>query len=93
MNLLHIANGWYNFIQGSPLTRQMMTDRLMLCDSCPSKQQLNEVGKVIIQMLNKDGSVYICKECGCPLAAKTANPDSRCPLEKWKEWIKPETFY
>ena len=34
-----------------------------------------------------------CKECGCPLAGKTAAPQATCPLSKWTYWIKPETHY
>lgn len=25
-----------------------------------------------------------CDLCGCPLIAKTRNPDSKCPENKWK---------
>lgn len=26
----------------------------------------------------------VCKACGCPLAAKTRSPESKCPLNKWE---------
>lgn len=25
----------------------------------------------------------ICSQCGCPLAAKTRSPESKCPEGKW----------
>jgi rubrerythrin len=91
-SLIEIGQGWYNFIKGDSNTKQLMHVRLSVCDTCPSKKQLTPAGKVIIELLNKDGSIFMCKECGCPLSAKSANPESKCPLNKWPK-LNTESYY
>jgi len=93
MKLTDIASGWFNFIAAPIEHQQMIHFRLAICDKCPSKRQLSPMGKTLVEALNKEGSTFYCKECGCPLAGKTAAPQSTCPLSKWTYWIKPETHY
>jgi len=81
--LSHIARGWYNFSKATPYIRELMSQRLEICDSCSYKQQLNAAGKKIVRMINEDGSLYKCGKCNCPLSAKTADPSSSCPIGKW----------
>ena len=83
MNLAEIAKGWFNFIQASPSHQQMISERLTACDTCPHKMQLSPFGKRLVEAINDKASTFYCGECGCPLSAKTANPDSECPLAKW----------
>jgi len=83
-SLIDIAKGWYNYVASTPYTKRLMEYRLDICDKCPKKEQLSEVGMKIVTAINKEGSLYRCGECKCPLAAKTANPKETCPLEKWR---------
>jgi hypothetical protein len=84
MNKLHqIAQGWYNFVHGSPEVKQMMDSRLRICETCPNKRVLNSLGQLIVKAIDDAGSVYYCGGCGCPLAGKTASPEASCPLQKW----------
>ena len=82
-SLVNIASGWYNYLNTTSYTRKLMRYRLNICDTCPSKVQLNKLGQIVIKAINEEGNLYKCKECGCPLAAKTASLNEKCPLEKW----------
>lgn len=84
MNLLDIATGWYNYINGNIGTKQLMDQRLRICETCPNKIQLNQAGQLLITTINEEGSIYKCGLCGCPLAALTANPSSACKDKRWK---------
>lgn len=83
INLLEIATGWYKFIQGSKATRSLMQSRLNKCSKCIYRQQLDKTGRVLVQAIHKEGSVYKCGLCHCPLAGLTANPMSSCKAGKW----------
>ena len=83
MELVHIAQGWYNFITGSPEVKQMMNRRLAICDSCPHKVEISPLGKKILKALNEKASTYVCGLCGCPLSGLTAAPKKRCKAGKW----------
>lgn len=93
MNLVDIASGWMNFINADPKHKEMIAFRLAVCDKCNSKGQLSPLGKVMLKAINEEASIYYCKKCNCPLASKTANMQSICPLHKWTYWISPQTFY
>ena len=93
MNLKEIAKGWYNFVVASAEHKQMIEERLAICDQCPHKQQISTTGQALIHAINKQGSIYYCGQCGCPLAGKTANPESSCPLSKWVNWVTPQSYY
>ena len=82
-SLRNIAEGWYNFINATAYTKRLMQSRLEICDTCPSKEQLSSIGEKIVKTINEEGNLFKCKECGCPLAAKTANLKEKCPLGKW----------
>lgn len=79
MNLIHIAQGWWNYIHGTPQVKQMIAERLLICDRCDYKQLIMDVA--------------ICGKCHCPLAGKTASAAASCPLNKWAVWVNPETYY
>jgi hypothetical protein len=83
MQLISIAKGWYNFINGTEEVKSLMQLRLNICDTCPDKVQLTTAGQKLIQAVNKEGSIYKCRLCTCPLAAKTNSPDEGCPAGKW----------
>lgn len=93
MKLIDIAKGWFNFIKASPADKAMIDARLSICDTCPLKAQVHAVTKMAITSMNAQGSVYYCRQCGCPLAGKTANPGERCPVGKWEEFKIPPTYY
>ena len=82
-SLVNIAQGWYNYATASGYNKSLMESRLAICDKCPSKKQLNQLGEVIIRAFNVEGSLFKCGECNCPLAAKTAALNEKCPLGKW----------
>lgn len=85
MKLIEIAKGWVNLARATNETREMAARRLEICDTCPFKAQLSGVGVLLVQAVNQEGSIYYCGLCGCPLASKTASPDSMCPdiPSKW----------
>ena len=93
MKLAEIASGWKNFIEASPEHQQMIAYRLAVCDGCPQKEQMSPVGKMLIQAINDKASIYRCGKCKCPLASKTASPQSQCPLSYWSQWVSPQTYY
>jgi len=79
-SLTNIAEGWYDFIQGTPYTKELMKYRLNICDTCPEKKQLSSLGQFIVSTVNNEASLFKCGKCSCPLASKTAGPRSKCPL-------------
>lgn len=83
MNLSNIAEGWFNYIQGSAYIRKLMRGRLDICDKCPSKVQVSRLGQVLATNLNMPENMFKCKECSCPLGAKTSATEEKCPLGKW----------
>jgi len=83
MELTHIAQGWYNFVVGSPETKQLMAERLAICDGCPHKVQISSAGQVLLRAINQQASLYSCGLCGCPLAGLTAAPRKKCKAGKW----------
>jgi transposase-like protein len=83
MNLSNIAEGWANFLSSDGYTRNLMQERLDICDKCPAKNQLSTLGKILMGVLNKPDSIYRCKDCGCPLGPKTSSPGEECPRGKW----------
>jgi hypothetical protein len=82
-SLINIAEGWHNYITGNRHTKELMLKRLSTCGKCPHKQQLTEAGKIIIGLFNERGSLYKCRLCNCPLAAKTSAPGESCPDGRW----------
>lgn len=82
---MQIARSWFNFIQGDIATKQLMFKRLEVCDKCTEKVQIDDLGKVLIQVINEEASTFQCGKCNCPLASKTAHPANECPLGKWKK--------
>lgn len=81
--LKEIAKGWVNFVIQPDDLKALAAERLEICDACPHKKQLNSVGQAIITTINSQASTYLCDICGCPLAAKSINSGSPCPLGKW----------
>lgn len=92
MKLVEIAQGWVNFIIQPNDIKQEATKRLAICDGCPRKRQLDNLGNLIITTINSQGNTYVCELCGCPLAAKTMSPNTSCPLGKWKEMDRNSYF-
>lgn len=81
--LFNIATGWYNYIEGSQYTKDLMKYRLEKCDTCPFKKQLSAAGQLLVTSINHEGSLFKCEKCGCPLAAATAAPKKECPIGRW----------
>jgi hypothetical protein len=79
MNLYNIAKSWYEFQKADQETRILMDKRLAVCETCPHKEQLSSIGKLLVTSINEKGSIYRCGICKCPLAAKTAHPANTCP--------------
>lgn len=93
MKLSEIASGWKNFIESSPEHQQMINYRLNVCDGCPMKEQMSPIGKMLVQAINDQASIYRCSKCKCALASKTASPESQCPLSYWGKWTSPSQSY
>lgn len=83
VNLVQIAQSWYEFSKGNQDTKELMEQRLKICDRCPFKEQLGPLGKKIVTSLNQTASTYYCDKCKCPLAAKVSHPSNKCPMGKW----------
>lgn len=83
MKLLEIAKSWYDFITADNHTKSMMQSRLEICDKCPFKAQISPVGQQFLTTINSEANLFKCTKCGCPLAAKTARYDNKCPINKW----------
>jgi hypothetical protein len=90
MDLVNIAQGWFNYATSS--NKELVKERLAICDTCPFKQQLTTLGKLVVTTVNQQGNVFKCEVCGCPLAAKTTNKKEECPKGKWKK-VEEESFY
>jgi len=78
-----IAEGWYNFLQGSEYTKELMASRLLHCDVCPFKKQISRMGQVVLQTLNMPENTFFCSKCNCPLGSKTAATKESCPIGQW----------
>lgn len=83
MKLTEIARGWANFVIQPDDLKALAAKRLETCDTCPHKRQMNSAGAFLITTINSQASTFICEKCGCPLAAKSINSGSTCPLGKW----------
>lgn len=83
IDLKLIGQGWFNYMKGSSFTKNLMTKRLAICEQCPHKKQLSGTGKVIVQAIHEEGSIYRCGLCNCPLATLTAAPGAGCKDKRW----------
>jgi len=83
-SLVQIARSWFAFAKGEPYTQALMQKRLAICDTCDKKEELDELGQVLVKVLHKEGSLFRCGVCTCPLAGLTAGSANKCPLGKWK---------
>lgn len=76
-----IAKAWYHYIQATAETRQLMDQRLSVCDTCPQKEEHDMLGKIVFQ--NSPNNLYRCGLCKCPLGALASHPTSQCKANKW----------
>lgn len=83
MNLVNIAEGWFNYIKGTPYIRKLMRSRLEICDKCPEKVEVSKLGQILAGGFNLQDSMYKCKKCSCPIGPKAAATEEKCPLGKW----------
>lgn len=75
-NLKTISQSWFDSYFGTNEQKLLAQERLKVCDTCPSKEELFK---------NQNWSV-ICRECGCPLSKKIFSKKIKeCPLNKWNE--------
>lgn len=88
MNLVAIASSWYEFAKGDPETKNRMSRRLEICDSCPNKVQMDSFGKKIMSNINHPDAIYKCGKCSCPLVALASGKNNSCEF-----WNKEESFY
>lgn len=88
MAISNILTGWGNYIKEqigllSPQIKQKAEERLLICDACPMREH-NTCVKTRIGKNIETG--LMVKGCGCNLAAKSMDPNSECPLAKWKKY-------
>lgn len=81
--LTNIAQGWFNYIEGSPETKQRMYKRLQICDGCEFKVEMDAFGKALVQSINSKSSTFKCGKCNCPLSAAAASPHKKCDMGLW----------
>ena len=80
-----ILNGWANLIKDTfngldPETKKLSEERLNICHSCDIRLgSICDPRKMGIHI--KTG--HLTRGCGCNIAAKTMNKNSKCPLGKW----------
>lgn len=94
MKLVDIAVSWYRVISGNvtPEQKEMRKRRLAACDVCPHKLQMNAIGELLMNTINKEDSTYYCGLCGCPLAAKVIKEENKCDDNRWPT-TQPEVDY
>lgn len=84
MNLVKIAQGWYQFKQGDATVRKRMFERLRICDTCPDKVQTTGAGEVVSAVLgNAPENTFSCGLCSCPLGALASVANPQCKAKKW----------
>lgn len=83
MELKEIAKGWIDFVYAPEENKPVIEKRLAICNDCEYKVQLSKTAINIITMVHEKASIYKCGKCNCPLAGKSANMESKCPLGKW----------
>lgn len=88
MSLVNILTGWGNLIKNrfDILPEQIKKEgekRLLICDTCPLRTGNNcDPSKIGINI--ETGQER--RGCGCKLSAKALDPNSECPLSKWKKY-------
>lgn len=92
-SLVTIATGWANFIKADHHTKQMMRERLAICNNCPHKQELNSLGQILVKAIHSSANLFKCSKCKCPLSAATAAPNKTCPIGKWGEFGSSKNYY
>jgi len=92
-SLTTIAEGWINFIKADHQTKQMMRERLKICNSCSYKQEITPAGQVLLKLIHSSANLFKCSKCKCPLSAATAAPSKTCPIGKWKEFGNSNNYY
>lgn len=70
----NIAEGYKNLLVSTSEIEEMASKRMVICNPCPSKLPLVKI---------KNVQYFICKECNCPLDAKTRSTGEQCDLKKW----------
>lgn len=88
MGLSNIINGWTNFTldffnQLHPKIKEEGEKRINICNTCPMRTN-NSCDKNKKEINIENGLEVI--GCGCNLSAKTLDPNSQCPLSKWKTY-------
>lgn len=67
-----IITGWANYVKPTPQIEEMGLTRLEVCIDC---EQNSTPATVVLKSR--------CKACGCFIQAKSRNPESKCPKDKW----------
>lgn len=88
MGISNILRGWGNLILDefdllSPELKDLAERRLKICDSCEIRTD-NKCDKRKKGINIETGQLV--KGCSCNLSAKCLDPDSECPLAKWKKY-------
>ena len=69
IDLSGIIIGWKNFLVKDAEIEEIAEKRMEICLKCDK--------------LRRDNNR--CSVCGCYMVAKTRNPKSTCPLNKWED--------
>lgn len=68
-----IIKSWALYVEGSDFTKKLIKKRATICGTCPFLTTILGFAQ--------------CSKCGCPISAKTANPELECPEKKWTKEI------
>ncbi|RUP42215.1 MAG: hypothetical protein EKK63_02640 [Acinetobacter sp.] len=92
-SLLSIMTGWANFIKADHHTKQMMRERIAICNTCPFREEITPLGQKLLKFIHSSANLFKCSKCKCPLSAATASPSKACPIGKWKEFGNSNNYY
>ena len=76
MSIREIIDAWVRSYNPTDEEKKIAEDRLMICQDCPSYQDIT-FGKI-------PKPFYVCKDCGCPIPKKIfAKNKESCPKKIW----------
>lgn len=85
MQIKNILTGWGNLVKDKfnlldESIKYMASVRMIYCNGCPiRKNNRCDPQSQIKNLVTGE----IVNGCGCNIAAKTLDPESRCPAGKW----------
>jgi hypothetical protein len=89
-----ISVGWFNYLTANKEVQPLSKRKADVCRACPLNYHgicsPTREGEAVVDFIYNDEQRYkgvVYNGCGCPLKAKQANPDSKCPLGKFEDLV------